>query len=228
MARTNYKKKRYYKQPNQKAMVKAVVKSELKKNIETKLFDCRLESSSITSTGSALRLLHDYYTTNNIVQGTGDDDYIGTSIKPVGISIKLALEATTGSGYDYFNKFSVIVWQNIGLFNPVGNTLQNVYQDTGYNESPLSPLDRQYNNRFRVLYRKEFVVGGMTTSIATGLPFLRLVKIHIPAKKLRNVKFTDSLGNVEKGDLWLGIISDSGALLHPSVHGAWRVYYQDA
>lgn len=224
---------RYRKRTNKKQTMKQIAHKEaqkvVNKNIETKMFDSRVTPASVTSTGSALRMLTNYSTATNILQNVGDSSYIGTAIKPVGIMLRLSLVGqASGALSDYYNKFSVCIWQNVGLFNPAGNTMSAVYESTGNSEAPLSAFNRQFNNRMRVLYRKELTVGAVVENYDGSIPHEKQIKVYIPARKLRGIKFSDAAGNVEKGDIWLGIVSDSGVIPHPSFSAYWRVYYQDA
>lgn len=211
--RRNYKKRKYMPRTIHQ-IARQEVKKEIKKDLEMKYWDGRIPAGTVTdSNGTVVRIVTDPVAGTTISQGPGDDQYIGTKITPK--YLQFNYQVING---DAENLYTVIIFQTIGLFQPVGNAMTNVFQSTGNTSAPLSFPDRQFNDRFRILYRDTF-------NIQSYVPqHTRLVKL----KNFRPMKFSDNAGTAENGDIYIGLISDSTATSHPGIIAQWRLYYVDA
>lgn len=187
------------------------------RNTETKKFDGSLahNGANVDYNGVIYAVTRDVSAGTQIVQGTEENEYIGTTIKPVHLQIRFAM-----SPGDSTNLVTVVVLQMKGLFNPVGDQMTNILQSTGNSTAPLSPFDRAYQDRFRVLYRKTFSLSSQDISIQSH-------SIQIGYSKLAKLFFQDDAGAIESNGIFLGFISDSSAAVHPLIRAAWRLHYKD-
>ena len=116
---------------------------------------------------------------------------------------------------DNTNIVRVLILQAKGLFVPLG--IPNIFQNAGL--GTLSALNKAFNDRFMVLYDK------VHTLSAQGNPN-HAFKLYVKPKSI--VTFSDGLGTTESGALYMILVSDSGAIVHPTVSAYWRNYYKDA
>lgn len=195
------------------------VKKELNRKIETKFID-GYATGAITAISSAGSLFstHGSYPSGIFVpmtQGTAENQYLGEKIEPRFLKVRWALDSGDSS-----NIVSIIVVQAKGAWTNIGD-MSTIYQQTGTITAPLSAVNDHYNDRFRVLYRREVKMDSDDPT--------RIGSIKIGPKKLRRIVFEDNTGvDVEAGHLMIGFISDSTAVSHPVVRLFWRFYYKDA
>lgn len=176
--------------------------------VETKIYDLTSHSNAIDwSTGYVLSV------SSAIARGTGETNYIGDKIAPVGI--RCAFQYTRA---DASNMLRLVVIQNKAGGVPLLNTL---LQGTANLSAPLSPYDTNYDNTYRVLYDKVVSMDNIR-----NLTSVHIVKI--PGKKLRPIVFNDAAGTIEAGGIYFCWISDSGAAAHPTVDLRMRLYFKDA
>lgn len=186
------------------------------KNIESKIFDARLPSAgtNVDYNGVLYDAIQDLQAVTTITQGAGQSQYIGEKIRPTHISLRWSVVAA-----DPTNLVTCVLLQAKGSFVP-GATMANILESTGNSSAPLSPFDKDYDDRFRVLYRK-------TMTVNTYEPE-RVYKVNIPYNKLSTITYNDAAGTVEAGVLMIGWISDSSSSTHPLVRANWRIFYKDA
>lgn len=198
-----------------------IARFEAKKAIyresETKMIDGYV-TGAITAVSSDGILLsaHGTYASGSFVpitQGSALNQYVGSRIKPTWLKIKWATDYA-----DTTNLMSIVVLQSKGLWVN-GGTMANIYESTGTTTAPLSAVDTTYNDRFRILFRRE-------VSMDSDDP-TRYGKIKIGPKMLRSIFFNDASGSVEAGHIMIGFISDSNAITHPTIRCYWRLYYKD-
>lgn len=209
-----YQRKRTYKKRTaaRRPAVRKVVKAELYKQIETKYWDGAIETNTLSSSGLAYYLLSDPNPVTTISQGANGDNYVGNKMKPTHITIRGRLTAA-----DSYNVCRFVVLQVKGVFVPTGSS---IFQNTYALSAPLLSLNRDYNDRYRVLADRMITVDATDTS--------KQFKIMIPGKRLYPVSFSDANGTAENGGLYIVMVSDSSAVSHPSFGLAWRVFYKDA
>lgn len=212
-------KRRTRKQTATRRVARQEVKKELNRKLETKFIDGYATGAitAISATGS-LFSAHGSYSGGTFVpmtQGTGETQYIGERIEPRFLKIRWAMD-----NYDTpSNIISMVVLQAKGAWTN-GGTMSSIYQQTGTTTAPLSAVNDGFNDRFRILYRREITVDVDDTT--------KQGSIKIGPKKLRRIMFNDASGTVETGLLMIGFISDSTAASHPALRIFWRFYYKDA
>lgn len=206
-------------------------KKVVNKEVETKFVDGALNldgTQEVSAFGFNAKLTKDWSASGQITssngveisQGTGADQYIGSAIHPVYISINWSIENATGMVPDSFNTISIMVIQAKGyfLFDPINTANQLTAVNTI--TAPLGMLPREYNDRYRILYHKVFTVDA-DDPIKAG-------RIRIPTKKLRKLVFNDDIGTVEANPIVLSVRSDSTASPNPTMTAFWRFYFKDA
>lgn len=212
-----YRKTRraYRKRPAKKSganytrqIARAEAKKVVAKSIETKMFDHSAAAQAVDwNTGVVASV------TTGIGRGTGEGDYIGDKITPCGLSVRLQLTRA-----DATQLIRILVIQNKAGGIPLLSTLlQSVANAT----APLSPLDNDYENTYRVLYDKTWSMDSVRGTSTQA-------RITIPRHKFRSLVFNDQFGTIEKGGIYLCAISDSGAAAHPVLDYRMRFYYRDA
>lgn len=189
------------------------------KNIESKLYNGKLALSGTTIdyTGTMYSIFSDVPAGTTITQGVAQSQYIGEKIRPTHISVRYAL---TNESADTNNIMTCVIIQAKGASLP-GGSFVNIFQSVGNVSAPLSPFSDDYDDRFRVLYRK-------TVSLTLGTDNLRTYKVNIPYNKLAPIVFLDPAGTIEANGIYIGWISDSGIAVHPTVRAQWRLFYKDA
>lgn len=230
-------RRRTYKKVNGSKTMHRVARQEAKKvikrEIETKFFEGSTSRSAIAGVqtiddnGRNFVVTKDYSdviidSTNGttIKQGIGSAEYIGLHINPVYLAIHFSIVNATGMLAEVYNTVTIMITQGIGAFtyNQVSTENQLTYNDSYV--APLGFIPREYNDRYRILYRKRFTVDS-DDPVRTG-------NIKISGKKLRKISFTNALGITEAGPLCISVVSDSGSEPHPQVFLGWRLYYKDA
>lgn len=188
----------------------------MSRTVESRTLDGIINGLTVSNLGT-LYSLHGTYGSGSfvpIVSGDGPQQYSGRSITPRYLTIRWAMTAS-----DTTNIFSIIVIQTKGNWVNQGD-MANIYEVTSTTYAPLSPVDTTFNSRFRVLYRREFVLD-TDDSVRRGL-------IKLGPKLLHKINFSDGSGTTETGHLMLGVITDSSTTPHPSFSAYWRLYYKDA
>lgn len=192
--------------------VRKVARYEAKKvvarQIETKIYDTNATAQAIDYTTGVI-----VSPTANIIRGVGENNYIADAITPVGISFRCQLMRA-----DSTQLIRIIVIQNKAGGVPLLSTL---LQSVGNVTTPLSPLDIDYNDTYKVLYDRLI---SMDSIRGTTYP----LTIRIPRKKLRLLKFLDTTGGIEKGGIYFCFISDSAIANHPTLDYRCRFYFKDA
>lgn len=200
-------------------IAQSTARKVVNKQIESKIWDGQFTHAGLTVDYVG----NQYYVTGNpnagtqMVQGTGVENYLGHEIRPTHLSVRFAVN---NDGADATNLVTCLIYQGIGLFVP-GATMANIFESTSNFSAPLSPLDQDYDNRFRVLYRKTFALTQASSDIKT-------YKVNIPYSKFQKVIFNDSIGTIESGPIVIGFITDSSADVDPSVRCSWRLHFKDA
>jgi len=206
------KKTTYRRRPAKSGYVRKVARTEARKavmkTVETKIFDTSQTAQAIDYTSGYVTSV-----TNGMIRGTSEDDYIGDSIKPVGISIRAQFTRS-----DATQMFRFIIIQNKAGGIPLLSTLlQSVSNVT----APLSPLDKDFSHTYAVLVDRLISMDSLR-----GTTTVRNFKIN--SNKLRGLWYNDSLGSIQKGGIYICVISDSAAASHPVLDYRCRFYYKDA
>lgn len=180
--------------------------------IETKMYDVDQVADAVNWDGFA-GLGNVYSLTLGQIRGLAENQYIADSITPVGIVIRYKL--TIG---DATQLMRMVLIQNKAGGVPLITT---VFQNVGTANAPLSPLNNNYQNTYRVISDKLFSLDGIRNNIISGT-------WRIPWSKLRKLYYNDAIGTIEKGGIYLCIVSDSGAIPNPTIQFHSRLYFKDA
>jgi len=189
------------------------------KAIESKHYDGKLAlaGENVDYNGSLYNVFIDVPAGTTIIQGTDQGEYIGEEIRPTHLSVRWSATSTLA---DADNLVTCVIMQAVGLFTPAAN-MANILQSTGNQSAPLSPFDADYDDRFRVLYRK-------TVALSQASETNKVFKVNIPYNKFGKVKFNTDTGAIEFGTIMIGWISDSAADVDPLIRAQWRLFYKDA
>lgn len=203
-----------YKQTQQVA--RRTVQNALRKNIEIKYFNARNGTSdNIDWEGLVYAIYYNPSGANTIVQGVNENQYVGKCIHTKHLTINYQFVFS-----DVTNIVSIVVFQSIGSFSPLGGTMENVFQSTTNALAPLSFPDQVYNQRFRILARRIHHLDNNNMLNVTGT-----IRLH--SNKMRPTYFSDNAGTYENGGLYLGVISDSSDG-GPQFTYQLRAYFTDA
>lgn len=191
--------------------IRQVVKSELKKEIESKFYDYSV-SSTISTALTAINPL------TSFARGTGPSNYIGMKVKPVFLTIRGTL---TGSDATNFVRMVVIQDKSVsGTPN-----VSTIFQNTTY--PWISPFNVDYIDAYNVLADRFIQFRTFESAAGTFSGTTKYFKIKIPGKKLRQITYTNA-GAADTGTLWILFISDSSLVSHPSYTFTSRFTYSDA
>lgn len=212
-----YRRRRYRKKSNTRAIARRVVKKELAKNLERKYVMRDVNSVPVDYNGlntlTGLPAVYELYPTT---RGTGPFEYIGQKVKVTGVSVRYQIFAK-----DTTNLFRVIVaqWKGAGAATP---TIDDVLRGVGTVYAPIELYENQIRSRFKILYnRLHNVALGQSNEQAIG-------KIWIPGTRLRVVDYGTVSGDVQDGELLLYVISDSPIANHPLFSARIKIYFTDA
>lgn len=208
-------RKRTYRRPAPKSekRIRTVVKSELKKEIELKWYD-RLSTGSEGST--ALTAINP---TTSMVRGTGVNNYIGSSIKPISLEIRGQLIAVDSPA----NTMRMIIIQD-KTTTSTGPTLGTLLSSIG---PPIyAPFSKDFSDTYTLIKDKVFLLRNDGSSSAAFVPYN--FRYFIKGKRLRQIKFTTSTGAPDAGHIWICFVGDSAVSPHPAWGMITRLNYTDA
>lgn len=190
--------------------IKAIVREELKEDVEVKYLLTNHQSLSIDTTG-------ELYSLTNVSQGTGDSNRIGDEIKIS--ALELRINALYG---DTTNYLRIIVFQwlaNDDISAPiVGDVL--------YDASSSIPYVLSYYNNdtlgsdYSVLYDK---VHSLNNTYKTNFSQNIFIPMKYAKKKVQYVAGTTNGSH----KLYILLCSDSGAIPHVTVNMVARLTYVD-
>lgn len=208
----SYRKKTYRKkQPASDKRIKKVVKKELAKEIEAKFFDRQMSGYAeqpLLTTANPLQ---------GIVRGTGRSEFIGSKIRPTGLSVRGQVIAGDSPG----NMLRLVIIQDKTTSGTplVGTLFSNLTYPW------ISPFNADFRDTYNILHDKTFLLSNDGATSAGFLP--RNFKVFIPGKKLRQITYTGA-GAIDSGTIWMCWISDSSAAVHPTYIAVSRLTYRDA
>lgn len=196
--------------------VRRVARAEAKKvfnqKVESKTFDGAIGSGTADWSGTVWSLWDDAAGVA-ITQGNGESQYVGQKVTPTYFTLRYQANIA-----DTTNMVRIMILQDIVAGVPTG---ANVLQSVGNIRAPLSPLDVDYDQTYRVLADRVVQLTSVAKPSAVG-------KIKIGMRQLRPVYFSDAAGTYERGSCYVLVISDSGAATHPNVNLSWRWHFKDA
>lgn len=181
----------------------------LTKAVEFKVADAAAAASNIDNTGLVPDLL------NNLVRGTSYiNNFLGNKIKPRGIQLRFSWRAG-----DPANVCRIICFQ--WLNSTVPTTADVLATATG----PWSAINYDNIQFLNILYDSIFNINEYFAGARSQ--FGPEKTVYIKGKKLFPVDFASGSATVNKGGLYLCLISDSGAATHPSISYYTRVTFAD-
>lgn len=217
-SKRSYRRRRTYRR-RQPTTVKKVARREAKmvvaRAIETKFWSGRVQAAAVdaSATGTNYNVFSDPVGGVQINQGPTENNYLGQKINPVYLQIRGVV-----LNNDNYNIFRIVIVQSRTDLVPDG---LNMFFDSGTILAPLSQRIPQFDKSFRILKDRTFI----TTPTSNNA---KLFKINVSGKKISDVYFRDSIGNLERGLITIFVISDSVLVAHPAISMTWRIWYKDA
>lgn len=194
-------------------MARQEARKVVRSNIEAKQYD-GTESAVIDWSGTTYSITNSVFSGGSAMsQGTGNGQYIGSSIKPTYVMIRGFVNVS-----DSTNLMRIVVLQVKGGGVPTAAT---VFESTANIRAPLSPLEKNYDKTYNVLADRLISVNGV------AMP-QRPFKIKLSGRKMRKIEFNDGAGTIEANGVYVVAVSDSGAAVHPTLTYEWRLHYTDA
>lgn len=215
--RRTARKTAYRKRPAKSGYVRKVARVEARKaiakTVETKMYDSNYTAQAVDYTNGFVSSLTASTGGNSIIRGTAEDNYIGDSIRPVGFSMRMQFTRS-----DSTQLFRVVILQNKAGGIPLTTTL---FQSVSNVTAPLSHFDKDYVHTYNVLLDRLISMDQIrdTTLVRT---------FKVSQKRLRSLWFNDGVGNIQKGGIYVLVISDSAVATHPTIDYRCRLYYKDA
>lgn len=203
-------------QKSQLAITQEIVKKELRKNIDWKYTDNSAVVTNISSTGTITSLLA------NLIRGdAGKDNFGGNIVTPQAITIRYFW--TSQQTYNAV-RFMVFQWFDSGTPAVTG-----VIESNATTTGTLSPVLITNKQFIKVLYDETHVIaptaGGDATPIGYGAS--PAIKIYIPGKRLKQVRYNSTTNVVQDGNLFCLAISDDSLPNYPQVSWYSRVTFSD-
>lgn len=185
--------------------VKTLISKQISKRAEKKYFNGSYSLSSYDHNGTIREL-------TPIPQGDTDVTRDGDSLylRSMRVNGELVLGDTT-------NIVRVIVFQWLETDTPVpANILSSTY--VGTSNAPLAPYHHDSRRLFRILYDRKFVLNANRPNALYDTGYLR-----IPKRKVSYI----AGGTTGSNKLWVLLISDSGAVVHPTISVLSRATFND-
>lgn len=192
---------------------KTYVKKMINKDIETKYHDLSLAAQPYSISLGATQIIE----LSIPAQGTTDLTRIGDKITIRGLDIRMHLTSS-----DTYNIIRCIIFQwypNTSITSaPVGSQILNDVTTYPY----ISPYVHDYTNQYGVLYDKMFTLSSLADTIT------RVVKIKPRLKYCKKTINFSAAGTNGSNKLYMLLVSDSGAVTHPTANIHSRLFYDDA
>lgn len=154
---------------------------------------------------------------NNLVRGTDYiNNFLGNKVQPVGLQGRFT--CITG---DVTNAMRVLIFQWMDSSTP---TVSGVLQSPANCLSPVLVTNRSQIN---VLYDRLYT--GSDYGSTGGQYFLAVPAkpLYIKGRNMFPIEFATGTADVQKGELFCLLISDSSAVIHPSVSYYFRMTFTD-
>lgn len=194
---------------------KQYVKSQISRGQEKKYQQYQTTAAAIDPSTGLVQCV-----SNNIAQGTGENQRIGDKITPKKLRLMYALE-----GADDYNLVRVLVVQWRQTTASGAPTLSEVLTDNNSVYAPLGFYDEDHiPSQCKVLYDKLHMLNGSTSSPIQA----KVVRKTISKFKGKKIDFEAGSTNVGNNHIYVLMISDSTAIAHPSVTLNARFEYTDS
>lgn len=172
----------------------------------------------------------------NMSTGTGmKDEYVGRTITPVGLDVRLELvgsQTSTFLGADLYNNSRILIfqWMDDATVTEAG-ILQSVAEGLAPGFKTTSPINFSNYNNIEVLVDENFqtfINAFEPTSGSYATSDLKFMHRYIKGRKMREVEFDGTGGaSTRKGGLFAMLTSDSTADPHPSFNLYTRLTFLD-
>lgn len=218
MKRTKQQPQRQAKRPRLSRTLSAPIQAAnttsnaITKQVEYKVADAAAAASAIDSTGLVADLL------NNLVRGTSYiNNFLGNKIKPVGIQLRYSWRCG-----DPANVCRIVCFQ--WLNSTVPTTADVFATATG----PWSALNFDNIQYLNILHDRIWNINDFFGSPAASRSQFGTEKtVYIKGKRILPVDFASGSATVNKGGIYMALISDSGSATHPSISYYTRVTFAD-
>lgn len=197
-------------------------------NAETHKFKA-FNNETVVS-GTVFATIPLFKTINQIAEGTGNNDMIGSSIHMTGVALKYFIHNV--SGIATYWRMAIVVCKNGNNLTAAGEDIFLDDQDQGYDFSVSN--DRQQlmlnlnTNKYTVVYDKVHKIGAKNSSSTENFKSNKMIKFY---KAYKNKKITfDSSSNPNERMYLLGWPIDSNLdsnTLTLEITGQSTYYYKD-
>lgn len=204
-----------------KRQIRREVKSQVMKNIESKNYDSDIVWPVIDWVGFGSTV------TSAITQGPADNQYIGNKITPTHLTVRGLLarnDITAAQPLGVLNavQMRMIIIQHRTNVVPTSSQLLQAF---GSNSVPISPINVDHDNQFRVLIDRLWTLNyGHSQAVS--------FKVKIGMKKLQKIWFSDAVGTLERGLIRIYFFSNVNPAIaaadQPSAHTYSRLFFKDA
>lgn len=165
----------------------------------------------------------------NITQGdASENQFAGESITPTGLTLRYKMDCSTthGAAGEPFNtcRLMVVQWNADGPASTGGAAYY--LNSTGNVMAPYSPKEWSNRKNFKVLADTGPVVFQTADDAVGGNGYMASGTIYVPSKRIKKISF-HSDGSVQRGDIGILCITDSGATPHPVIDWSSALTYTD-
>lgn len=201
---------------SQLAMTQTIVRRELRKKTDWKYTDNSSVVTNTSSTGAITSLLA------NLTRGdAGKDNFGGNTITPQAITFRYFWTSN-----QTYNSCRLIIFQWFDSSTPVVSGILETNATTTATLSPTLITNKQY---IKVLYDETHIIApsasGDTTVLGYGVS--PCVKVYIPGKRLKPIRYNSTANTVQDGNLYVLCISDDSLASYPAVSWYSRVTFSD-
>lgn len=205
IGRKYYRRRRRYKKRVTKTY-KRYVKRQLSSAIETKISDVQIAAGTSVSSTMSFTLL------NGLTQGTNQSQRLGNEVTMIGFRIR---------GQFVVGDATNLVRMLIIMDKQSNNTTPAVTDIFQFSLDPYSPINEDQRKRFQIVDDRSF-------DLSTSWQSCKHINFYkrVPHKVYYNGTGA-TISNIKKNSLYLCLISDSGAVSHPTFVADIRLYYKD-
>lgn len=205
-----YRKKSY--KPKVSSNIKKYVASAIRKNTELKSVDIQSDAQPVGGLGGgAISQL-----VNGIALGTTDFERVGNAVKLKKLYMKANIT------FPDTTNFVRLLLLHDSAPNGLTPSLADVFTFSGI---PLRSFVRSDNSsRFSVLYDKLYS-GGSNGPVSKAI---NPATINLKGREMRFIGNGLNLSDIQKGAIYLYMISDSIVSPNPTVNFMFRVFYTDS
>jgi len=202
---------------SQLAVTQEIVRKELRKKADWKYTDHSQATTNVTSTGAITSLLA------NLTRGDlGKDNFGGNQIMPQAITLKYYLHTS-----QVYNSVRVMLFQ---WFDSATPAVTGIIESNATGIGTISPVLITNKSYIKVLYDQTHMMAPTAMDGAGnvgGYGHIQPVKVYIPGKKIKPVRFNSGTNVVQDGNIYILLISDDSLTAYPQTTWYSRVTFQD-